>query len=70
MAAVLGKCRNKSGAYRAFAGRFDSDEDGGEIYHVVLYMGDNQVVHASSKATGIKVSNVYWEHAVQAVRLL
>ena len=44
--------------------------DGGEIYHVVLYMGDNQVVHASSKATGIKVSNVCWEHAVQAVRLL
>lgn len=43
--------------------------DNGEIYHVVLYMGNGQVVHASSAATGIKVSEVYWEKAVWAVKM-
>lgn len=43
---------------------------GGSIYHVVLYIGNGQVVHASSAATGIKVSNLYWDNAVWAVRVL
>lgn len=42
--------------------------DNGYIYHVVMYIGNGQVVHASSAATGIKVSNVYWEKAVQGAR--
>lgn len=33
--------------------------ENGYIYHVVMYIGDGQVVHASSSATGIKVSNLY-----------
>lgn len=40
----------------------------GYVYHVVMYVGDGQVVHASSSATGIKVSNLYREHAVWAAR--
>lgn len=44
--------------------------ENGSVYHVVMYIGNNQVVHASSTATGIKVSNVYREKAVWAVRLV
>ena len=39
----------------------------GEIYHVVMYIGDGQVVHASSPETGIKVSNVSKTQAVWAI---
>ena len=42
----------------------------GEIYHVVMYIGDGQVIHASSKETGIKISNIYYDNAVWAVRIL
>jgi len=45
-------------------------EENGSIYHVVIYIGDGQVVHASSASTGIKISDVYYENAVWAVRLL
>lgn len=44
--------------------------DGGAIYHVVLYLGNGQVVHASSAATGIKISPVNWQNAVWGVRLV
>ncbi len=30
----------------------------GSIYHVVMYIGNNEVVHASSSKTGIKISNL------------
>ena len=42
--------------------------ENGYIYHVVMYIGDGQVVHASSSATGIKVSNLYREQAVWGAR--
>lgn len=44
--------------------------DNGYIYHVVMYIGNNQVVHASSASTGIKISKVHWEKAVSGVKLL
>ena len=44
--------------------------DGGAIYHVVLYLGNGQVVHASSAATGITISPVNWQNAVWGVRLI
>lgn len=40
------------------------------IYHVVMYIGDGQVIHASSAKTGIKISNVLYENAVYAVSVL
>lgn len=42
--------------------------DNGYIYHVVMYIGDGKVVHASSSASGIKVSNLYKAHAVSGAR--
>lgn len=45
-------------------------ERDGEIYHVVIYIGDGQVVHASSTASGIKISSIYYDNAVYAVSLL
>lgn len=42
----------------------------GEIYHVVMYIGDGQVIHASSRETGIKISGIFYENAVWAVRIL
>ncbi|MGI6093866.1 MAG: NlpC/P60 family protein [Lachnospiraceae bacterium] len=41
----------------------------GEIYHVVMYIGDGQVVHASSPKTGIKISKVSDSQAVWAISL-
>lgn len=46
------------------------EDESGYIYHVVLYMGDGKVVHASSSSTGIKVSDVYYAQAAWAVRVI
>lgn len=35
-------------------------KNGSSIGHVALYIGDGKVVHASSKRTGIKISNMYY----------
>ncbi len=42
--------------------------ENGLVYHVVIYIGDGKVVHASSSASGIKVSNLYRAHAVSGAR--
>lgn len=42
----------------------------GRIYHVVIYIGNGQAVHASSVKTGIKISDVQYEKASCAVSLL
>lgn len=44
--------------------------DNGSIYHVVIYIGNGQAVHASSARTGIKISDVQYEKASCAVSLL
>lgn len=40
------------------------------IYHVVIYIGNGQAVHAGSVSTGIHISDVSYEKAVCAVSLL
>lgn len=40
---------------------------GGSINHVAMYIGNGQVIHASTKKTGIKISNVSYR-SVKAVR--
>ena len=43
---------------------------GKTINHVAIYIGNGQVVHASSPKTGIKISNVSYRSPYKAVRVL
>lgn len=43
---------------------------GGRISHVAIYIGNGQIVHASTARTGIKISNAYYRSPVCVVRLL
>ena len=42
----------------------------GVIYHVVMYIDNGQVIHASSRKTGIITSGIDVEHAVWATRMI
>lgn len=43
---------------------------GGTINHVAIYIGNGQVVHASSPSTGIRISSMYYRTPYKAVSLL
>jgi len=43
---------------------------GKSISHVAIYIGNGQIVHASSKKTGIKISNAYYRSPICVVSLL
>ncbi|MDD3413563.1 MAG: NlpC/P60 family protein [Lachnospiraceae bacterium] len=43
---------------------------GGTINHVALYIGNGQVIHASSRKTGIKISNVYYRTPLAIRRII
>ena len=43
---------------------------GGRISHVAIYIGNGQIVHASTSRTGIKISNAFYRSPVCVVRLL
>lgn len=42
---------------------------GRHISHVAIYIGNGQIVHASSARTGIKISNAYYRSPICVVRL-
>lgn len=44
--------------------------NGGSVNHVAIYIGNGQVVHASSSTTGIKVSNVFYRQPAVIKRIL
>lgn len=44
--------------------------NGRSINHVALYIGNGQIVHASSARTGIKISNAFYRNPVCVVRLI
>ncbi len=43
---------------------------GKSISHVAIYIGNGQIVHASSKKTGIKISNAFYRTPICCTRLL
>jgi len=43
---------------------------GGAINHVAIYIGNGQVIHASSPKTGIKISNYNYRSPVKVVRII
>ena len=44
--------------------------NGSRINHVAIYIGNGQVVHASSPKTGIKISGAFYRNPVKVVRVL
>ncbi|MCR4674430.1 MAG: SH3 domain-containing protein [Lachnospiraceae bacterium] len=42
----------------------------GSISHVAIYIGNGQIVHASNKRTGIKISSAYYRSPLKVVSLL
>ncbi len=45
-------------------------ENNGYIYHVAMYIGGGQVIHASSPSTGIIISNLSYRSICKAVRFI
>ncbi len=43
---------------------------GSSISHVAIYIGNGQVVHASNKRDGIKISSCYYRTPIKVVRIL
>ena len=43
---------------------------GGRINHVAIYIGNGQVVHASSPSTGIRISNAFYRTPAAVRRIL
>ena len=43
---------------------------GGRINHVAIYLGNGQIVHASTEKTGIKISNLTYRTPAKIVDVL
>lgn len=44
--------------------------NGSSVNHVAMYIGNGQVIHASSAKTGIKISNMYYRTPIRARRFI
>lgn len=44
--------------------------NGNSINHVAMYIGNGQIVHASTQRTGIKISNMNYRTPITAVRII
>ena len=69
-AASQAGCGTKISASEAQPGELFFYGNGRGINHVGIYIGNGQVVHASSPKTGIKISNASYRNPVCVVRIL
>jgi cell wall-associated NlpC family hydrolase len=63
-------CGTRISASEAQPGDLFFYGSGKGINHVAIYIGNGQIVHASSPSTGIKISNAYYRSPVCVVRVL
>ena len=63
-------CGAKISASEAKPGDLFFYGNGRNINHVAIYIGNGQVVHASSPKSGIKISGAYYRNPVKVVRII
>lgn len=63
-------CGTKISASEAQPGDLFFYGNGSSINHVAIYIGNGQVVHASSPKSGIKISSAYYRTPVKVVRII
>lgn len=63
-------CGTKIDASQAQPGDLFFYGSGSGINHVAIYIGNGQIVHASSPKTGIKISNAFYRSPICVVRVL
>jgi len=68
--AAQANCGRRISASEAKPGDLFFYGSGSRISHVAIYIGNGQIVHASSARTGIKISNAYYRSPICVVRLL
>lgn len=63
-------CGTRISASEAKPGDLFFYGSGSSISHVAIYIGNGQIVHASSKKTGIKISNAFYRSPICVSRVL
>lgn len=63
-------CGKKINALEAQPGDLFFYAKGGSINHVAIYIGNGQVVHASSPSTGIRISNAFYRTPAAVRRII
>lgn len=63
-------CGTRISASEAKPGDLFFYGSGSSISHVAIYIGNGQIVHASSKKTGIKISNAFYRSPICVNRVL
>ena len=63
-------CGTRISASEAKPGDLFFYRSGSSISHVAIYIGNGQIVHASSKKTGIKISNAFYRSPICVTRVL
>ncbi len=68
--AAQANCGRRISAGEAQPGDLFFYGSGSRINHVAIYIGNGQIVHASTARTGIKISNAFYRSPICVVRLL
>ena len=63
-------CGTRISASEAKPGDLFFYGSGSSISHVAIYIGNGQIVHASSKKTGIRISNAFYRSPICVTRVL